>query len=159
MEWAGASDQQVIVPWTMIDDPESLMASRTGSRQRAAAAGAAHLDLGRHRLRRRPPRAERLAATRQVIDVSGDGPTTRAGSSRRPRDDALAKGITINGLPLMLKRPGYLDIAELDVYYRDCVIGGQGSFMIPVRDREQFPQAIRTKIILEIADRRARPAF
>ena len=52
----------------------------------------------------------------------------------------------------MLRRPGYLDIDELDVYYRDCVIGGQGAFMVPVRERDQFPQAIKTKILLEIAE-------
>jgi hypothetical protein len=51
----------------------------------------------------------------------------------------------------MLRRPGYLDIPELDTYYRDCVIGGQGAFLVPVRGREQFPQAIKTKILLEIA--------
>ena len=68
------------------------------------------------------------------------------------RDDAVAKGITINGLPIMLRQPGYLDIPELDIYYKDCVIGGQGAFMVPVREREQFIEAIKTKILLEIAD-------
>ena len=54
-------------------------------------------------------------------------------------------------LPLMLKAPGYYDIADLDLYYRDCVIGGAGAFMIPVRSREQFRDAVRTEIILEVA--------
>jgi hypothetical protein len=69
------------------------------------------------------------------------------------RDDLVAAGITINGLPLMLNRPTTfsMDIANLDVYYEDCVIGGPGAFVIPVRDRAQFKEAIRTKLILEIA--------
>ena len=86
-----------------------------------------------------------------MIDVSGDGPNNQGRLVMPARDEAVAKGITINGLPIMLRRPGYLDIPDLDVYYRDCVIGGQGAFMVPVREREQFPQAIKTKILLEIA--------
>jgi hypothetical protein len=66
----------------------------------------------------------------------------------------VAEGITINGLPLMLKRPdGLWDIDNLDLYFRDCVIGGPGAFMIPVREKQQFAQAIRTKVVREIADR------
>ena len=56
----------------------------------------------------------------------------------------------------MLRKPGYLDIPELDIYYKDCVIGGQGSFMVPVRERDQFIEAIKTKILLEVADLDAR---
>ena len=68
------------------------------------------------------------------------------------RDEAVAQGITINGLPLMLKRPdGMGDIEDLDLYFRDCVIGGPGAFMIPVREKAQFAEAIRTKVVREIA--------
>jgi hypothetical protein len=65
----------------------------------------------------------------------------------------LAKGITINGLPVMLKEatPGFLDIPNLDEYYRDCVIGGPGAFIVPARGREQFVDAIRRKLMLEVA--------
>jgi hypothetical protein len=76
----------------------------------------------------------------------------------------LAKGITINGLPILLKRPNAstLDIEQLDIYYEDCVIGGPGAFVIPIRERAQFRDAIRTKLILEIAghtpERRIVPA-
>ena len=67
----------------------------------------------------------------------------------------LAKGITINGLPIMLKepQPGSVDLKELDIYYEDCVIGGPGAFVIPIREREKFKEAIRTKLVLDIADR------
>ena len=65
---------------------------------------------------------------------------------------ALAQGLTINGLPIMLKRPESIwDIENLDLYFRDCVIGGPGAFMIPVRERHHFAKAIRTKIVREIA--------
>jgi hypothetical protein len=69
------------------------------------------------------------------------------------RDDVLAGGITINGLPIMLKRPyvGTMDIEELDIYYEDCVIGGPGAFVVPIREREKFIEATRTKLVLEIA--------
>ena len=92
---------------------------------------------------------------RRVIDVSGDG-TNNAGQLIVPtRDEVLAAGITINGLPIMLKRPyvGTLDIDELDVYYEDCVIGGPGAFVVPIREREKFIEATRTKLVLEIAGR------
>ena len=69
------------------------------------------------------------------------------------RDEALAQGITISGLPIMIKSGGYFDLPNLDLYYRDCVIGGPGAFMVPVRDREQFVEAIKTKIIMEVAER------
>ena len=87
-----------------------------------------------------------VEATRRVIDVSGDGPNNQGRMVIQARDDAVAKGITINGLPIMLRKPGYLDIPELDVYYKDCVIGGQGAFTVPVRERDQFIEAIKTKI-------------
>ena len=83
--------------------------------------------------------------------ISGDGPNNQGRLVVPARDDAVGKGITINGLPIMLRRPGYLDIPELDVYFKDCVIGGQGAFMVPVRERDQFVQAIKTKILLEVA--------
>ncbi len=57
----------------------------------------------------------------------------------------------VSGLPLMLKTPGFRDIANLDLYFRDCVIGGQGSFMVLVRDKAQIKEAIKTKIILEVS--------
>jgi hypothetical protein len=152
MEWAGAYDQQVIVPWTVLDNPESLMsfadriaATPLRRAQRTSLSGA--IDFGVRLLD-----ASEVSATRRVIDISGDGPNNQGRLVMPARDDAVEKGITINGLPIMLRKPGYLDIPDLDVYFKDCVIGGQGAFVVPVREREQFPQAIKTKILLEIAD-------
>ena len=75
------------------------------------------------------------------------------------RDDVLADGITINGLPIMLNRPygSGTDIPNLDVYYEDCVTGGPGSFVIAIKQREQFKEATRTKLVQEIAGVPATP--
>ncbi|NIX76024.1 DUF1194 domain-containing protein [Microvirga sp. c23x22] len=152
VEWAGASDQKVIVPWTVLDNPESLMAfaekiASTPLRraQRTSISGA--IDFSTKLFTE-----SNVTPTRRVIDVSGDGPNNQGRIVTDARKDTLAKGITINGLPIMMRRPGYLDIADLDLYYKDCVIGGQGAFMVPVRERDQFVQAIKTKILLEIAN-------
>ena len=90
---------------------------------------------------------------RRVIDVSGDGVNNNGPLVTVARDEVLAKGITINGLPIMLKRPmsSTMDVDNLDVYFEDCVIGGPGAFVIPIKERNQFKEAIRTKLVLEIA--------
>ncbi|TIR87957.1 DUF1194 domain-containing protein, partial [Mesorhizobium sp.] len=91
--------------------------------------------------------------TKRVIDVSGDGPNNQGAPVDITRDEVVRQGITINGLPLMT-RGGYggaFDVANLDRYYSDCVIGGPGAFMIPVNDWTQFPEAIRRKLVLELA--------
>ena len=151
MEWAGATDQQVLLPWTVIDNPESAMAfagalaeKPTRRASRTSVSGAIDFSVGLLA-------GSGMAPTRQVIDVSGDGPNNQGRIVTAARDEAIAKGITINGLPIMLKAPGPWDIEDLDLYYRDCVIGGQGAFMVPVRDRAQFVQAVKTKILLEVA--------
>ncbi len=152
MEWAGLWDQQVMVPWTVIEDAQGALgfadkvaAVPVRRAQRTSISGA--IDMSMRLLAQ-----SGVDATRRVIDVSGDGANNQGRPVTVARDEALAQGVVINGLPLMLKRPGYLDIPNLDVYYKDCVIGGPGHFMEPVRSREQFQQAIRTKIIREIAD-------
>jgi hypothetical protein len=90
---------------------------------------------------------------RRVIDVSGDGANNSGPLLTPVRDDVVGSGVTINGLPIMLKRPNTftLDIDNLDIYYEDCVIGGPGSFVIPIHDRSQFKEATRTKLVLEVA--------
>src|SRR6185295_8902195 len=80
---------------------------------------------------------------RRVVDVSGDGPNNSGPLLVPVREDLVAASITINGLPIMLKRPNSftMDIDHLDIYYEDCVIGGPGAFVIPIREREQFKEA------------------
>ena len=158
-EWAGQSDQKIIMPWRLIDGPEAADAvaaeiSRAPYRRasRTSISGA---------LRFAKPLFDESGyrGLRRVIDVSGDG-ANNAGELVVPtRDDVLAAGITINGLPIMLKRPytGTMDIENLDVYYEDCVIGGPGAFVVPIREREKFIEATRTKLVLEIAGRQPEP--
>lgn len=152
-EWAGATDQHIVVPWRVIEGPES------------ADAFAAELKNAQYRRASRTSISGALAfaaplfensgyrGLRRVIDVSGDGANNNGPLVAPTRDDVVAKGITINGLPIMLKRanPGTLDIEDLDIYYEDCVIGGPGAFVVPIRQREKFSEAIRTKLVLEIA--------
>ena len=92
---------------------------------------------------------------RRVIDISGDGPNNNGAPVVIARDAALEKGIVINGLPIMVKEPSYstMDIDNLDLYYEDCVIGGPGSFVVTIKDRDKFKEAIRTKLLLEVAGR------
>jgi hypothetical protein len=158
-EWAGQLDQKILMPWRVIDGPESADAvaaeiARAPYRRasRTSISGALRFakplfdDSGYKGLRR-------------VIDVSGDGANNAGPLVELTRDDVLAAGITINGLPIMLKRPytGTMDIANLDEYYEDCVIGGPGAFVIPIREREKFIEATRTKLVLEIAGRQPEP--
>jgi hypothetical protein len=92
---------------------------------------------------------------RRVIDISGDGPNNNGTPVVLARDAAVEKGVIINGLPIMVKEPSYstMDIDNLDYYYEDCVIGGPGSFVVTIKDRDKFKEAIRTKLLLEIAGR------
>src|SRR5215472_585792 len=154
-EWAGQFDQKVVMPWRLIDGPE------------AADAVAAEISAAPYRRASRTSISGALRfakplfddsgykGLRRVIDVSGDGANNAGPLVQSVRDDVLAAGITINGLPIMLKRPyvGSLDIDELDIYYEDCVIGGPGAFVVPIREREKFIEATRTKLVLEIAGR------
>ena len=154
-EWAGQFDQKIIVPWRLIEGPESadavaneIAAAPYRRASRTSIAGALTLakPLFDH---------SGYRGLRRVIDVSGDG-TNNAGPLIVPtRDEVLTAGITINGLPIMLKRPtpGTMDIENLDVYYEDCVIGGPGAFVVPIHDRKQFIEATRTKLVLEISGR------
>ncbi|SFO92755.1 Protein of unknown function [Mesorhizobium sp. NFR06] len=153
VEWAGTTWQRVIVPWTVIanrNDAEKVVAQLNArppdSARRTSISGA--LSFGSDLF------AESgFQGTKRVIDVSGDGPNNQGAPVDLTRDEVVKQGITINGLPLMT-RGGFssaFDVANLDRYYSDCVIGGPGAFMIPVNDWTQFPEAIRRKLVLELA--------
>jgi hypothetical protein len=159
VEWAGVIDQKIIMPWRLIDGrgaAEKVAAeiSRAPYRRayRTSIAGALSFSA---------PLFEEngYRGIRRVIDVSGDGTNNQGPLVTIVRDQVVAKGITINGLPIMLKRPNpaTMDIPDLDIYYEDCVIGGPGAFVVPIREREKFREAIRTKLVLEIAGRTPEP--
>jgi hypothetical protein len=154
-EWANVGDQRIIVPWRLIDGPEAADAvvseiARQPYRRSSRTSISGALMFAQPLFEGSPYRG-----IRRVIDVSGDGANNNGPPVTMIRDEVLAKGITINGLPIMLKRPNYvtMDIEDLDVYYEDCVIGGPGAFVIPIKAREKFTEAIRTKLVLEVAGR------
>ena len=153
VEWAGPGAQTVVAPWTLIDGAESAaaftaqIAAAQVSNMRATSISGA-LAYSASLLGSSPFRG-----TRQVIDVSGDGPNNSGFPVLQVREEVLARGITINGLPIMLREDffGGYSIRELDVYYEDCVIGGPGAFLVTVESMERIAEAIRRKLVLEIA--------
>ncbi|MFM7689019.1 MAG: DUF1194 domain-containing protein, partial [Alphaproteobacteria bacterium] len=92
-------------------------------------------------------------ATRRVVDISGDGVNNSGPPVTVLRDEAVAEGIVINGLPIVNDRPtfGRPPPANLDLYFRDYVIGGPGAFYIVAEDFNSFGQAVKRKLIREIA--------
>ena len=154
-EWAASSDQKIIIPWRVIDGPETadavaeeIMKTPIRRASRTSISGAIYFAMPLFE-------ANPYRGLRRVIDISGDGPNNNGPPVTGARDIALAKGITINGLPIMVKEPSYstMDIENLDLYYEDCVIGGPGSFVVSIKDRDKFKEAIRTKLLLEVAGR------
>ncbi len=154
-EWAASNDQKIIIPWRVIDGPETADAvaneiMKTPIRRASRTSISGAINFAMPLFDENP-----YHGLRRVIDISGDGPNNNGAPVTGARDAALEKGITINGLPIMVKEPSYstMDIDNLDLYYEDCVIGGPGSFVVTIKDREKFKEAIRTKLLLEVADR------
>ena len=159
VEWAGPRSQAVILPWREIDGPTTaenfaaaLRAAPTshirGTSISGALAFASTLFDGNG-----------FTGARQAIDVSGDGPNNMGPPVVPVRDAVVARGVTINGLPLTLHGSGWgsgygnLAGSLLDIYYEDCVIGGPGAFFLSVQAPGQLADAIRRKLVLEIAGR------
>ncbi len=159
VEWAGATEQQIVVDWRVIDGndaaknfADALLAAPRAYYGRTSISGA--LDFAMARLK-----ANGVKADREVIDVSGDG-TNNAG---RPLSDAragvLAAGATINGLAIINDRGelygGFSGHTQppggLPNWYRDNVTGGPGSFLLVVNDFEDFGDAMTKKLLTEIA--------
>lgn len=152
-EWAGDFSQHVIVPWTVVASAEDaahvaaqLSANPPNSARRTSISGAISYaaDLFAE---------SGFRGMRRVLDISGDGPNNQGLPVVGARDSLIAQGITINGLPLMTN-DGFTtsyDVRDLDIYYSECVIGGPGAFVIPVNEWSQFPEAVRRKLVIELA--------
>ena len=155
VEWGGRYEQRVVVSWRAIEGPadiEGFAATLEGSRaeRRRYTSISGGLAYAAELFK-----ANGFTGTRRVIDVSGDGPNNTGPPVTRLRDALVADGIVINGLPLMLRpySSGVNNVLlDLEAYYEDCVIGGPGSFLVPVEDMTGLKDAIRRKLILEIAD-------
>ena len=153
VEWAGAEYQRLVLPWTRIGGQADATAwsERLAEAPRASLSWtsiSAALEFSRGVLAEAP-----FEATRRVVDVSGDGVNNSGPPAEQARDRAVAEGITINGLPILNDRPtfGRPPPIPLDQYYRDSVIGGPGAFVIAAEDFEAFGNAIRRKLIREVA--------
>jgi hypothetical protein len=149
VEWAGEIRDGALVPWRIIETPEDAAAlsaeiaatpvvrGRGTSISRAIAFSSALLDDGS------------VDGARQVIDISGDGANNSGPPVVEARDAAVARGITVNGLPVMTAPGG--SMAELDRYYEECVIGGLGAFVMVAHGWEDFADTLRRKLIMEIS--------
>lgn len=153
-EWAGYGHMRVVADWTLID---------------GAAAAHAYADS----LEQNPPQTAHRTAissaidfavtyfdvndfegTRRVVDISGDGASNWGGPVTAARDRAVAAGVIINGLPIVNERPGPSgrpQVANLDLYYENCVIGGPGAFIVVANSYAEFAEGVRRKLIIEIA--------
>lgn len=157
VEWAGGDHQRVVVDWSLIDSREAALAFAEVLDRKPHMAGRRtsignmlHFAITRFR-------EPGFVSERQVIDVSGDGPNNSGLRVDQARDVALASGLTINALPILNDRPspfGFPKLEDLDVYYEECVIGGDGAFVIAAKGLGAFAAAVRRKMILEVAGRR-----
>ncbi len=146
-EWAGESDQKTVMPWRVIDGPEAADAVAAEIARGAVPPRLAHLDFRRAAFCQPLFDNSGYRGLRRVIDVSGDGANNSGPLVVPTRDDVVAGGITINGLPIMLKRANIAASISRNStsITRRCVIGGPGAFVVPIRERAKFVEATRTK--------------
>ncbi|MEW6453701.1 MAG: DUF1194 domain-containing protein [Pseudomonadota bacterium] len=146
IQWTGPLQQVVVVPWTLIKDRQSAdeFAAAIEKAPRQLFSGGTSISGAIDFSASLMP-SNLFAGLKRVIDVSGDGSNNNGRPVTETRDDAVAKGIVVNGLPILSLEP------TLDRYYYDNVIGGAGSFMVPAKSYETFAAAVLRKLILEIA--------
>ena len=157
LEWSGFGNQKIVIDWTMIDGQaaaqafgDRLLESPRSYADRTSISGG--IDAAVAQLARAP-----FEAGRRAIDVSGDGTNNSGRDVGNARDEAVALGISINGLVILSETPLPWNPEHtnppggLPKYYRDNVIGGPGSFVLEAKDFNSFGEAIVKKMIAEIA--------
>jgi methyltransferase len=146
LQWSGAREQQQIVGWHLITDRASAgrFADTLAAADRVVASGSTSLS-GAIEAAVRLLRQSGYTAERRIIDISGDGSNNSGKLPNFARDDAVAAGITINGLAILKNEP------FLDTYYLANVVGGHGAFVLKARDFDDFAEAILAKLIREVA--------
>jgi hypothetical protein len=157
VEWAGVVSQKLVIDWTVISDAESarrfsdqIIELPRSFADRTSISGG--IDFAMSQLERAPFRAERM-----TIDVSGDGTNNSGRDVTQARDDAVNKGVTINGLVILSERPIPWNPEHtnppggLPDYFKRNVIGGPGAFVIVAENFESFGRALINKMIAEIA--------
>jgi len=146
VQWTGPALQVQVVGWTRVGDEETaaaFAAAIEGAPRQLFGGGTSISGAIDHAATMFPKSPFRGA--RRVIDISGDGSNNRGRSVTDARDEAVAAGIGINGLPILALEP------DLDRYYYDSVIGGPGAFVVAAQNYETFADAILKKLITEIA--------
>jgi hypothetical protein len=151
VEWSAQTWQKITVPWQVIQDEGSAAAFAAMLEEQPLEIGrgtsiSAAIGFASGLLE-----SNSYKSNRSVIDISGDGPNNFGGPVAAARDEAVADGVIVNGLPILIK-PSPL-VPDVAAYYSDCVIGGPGAFVLPVKSIEEFAEAIRRKLIMEIAGR------
>ncbi len=158
VEWSGVSSQKVVIDWTLIDGADAarkfgdqLVELPRSFAERTSIGGG--IDFSMSLLARAP-----YQAPRRTIDVSGDGTHNSGRDVTLARDEAVAAGVTINGLVILSDRPMAWNPEHtnppggLANYYRANVIGGPGAFVVIAENFDSFGQAIVKKLVAEIAD-------
>jgi hypothetical protein len=147
IQWTGPELQADIVPWLLVDSEQVAagLADRIEASERRLYGGGTSISGAIDYSVTLFPRSP-FVSDRKVIDISGDGSNNRGRAVTEARDQAVAAGLRINGLPILALEP---NLAE---YYKSSVIGGAGAFMIPAATYEDFAEAIVQKLILEISD-------
>jgi hypothetical protein len=157
VEWSGVGAQKIVIDWTIIRDEATakdfsaqiIEAPRAFADRTSISGG---IDFAMAQLARAP-----FQSNRRAIDVSGDGTNNSGRDVIDARDEALAKGVTINGLVILSERPMSWNADHtnppggLEAYYRNNVIGGPGAFVMVAENFSSFGQAILNKLIAEIA--------
>ena len=160
VEWSGIGAQKLLIDWTLISDAASaqqfaaqLAEAPRSFADRTSISGA--IEFAMAQLDKAP-----FEAARHTIDVSGDGTNNAGREVKLARDEALAKGVTINGLVILSDHPLSWNAEHtnppggLDKYYETNVIGGPGAFVMVAQNFNSFGQAIINKMIAEIASTR-----
>jgi hypothetical protein len=149
VEWTGVGLQKIVIDWTLLDSAASAEAFARQledlPRTYYVGGGTAVGEAIYHAATLFENNG--FEAERRVIDVSGDGPTNRGRPASVARDFVVSQGIVINGLPILGLEP------RLESYYATQVIGGPGAFSVPAEGFEDFANAVRSKLIREIAGR------
>jgi len=158
VEWASANQQELVVPWTIIEGKTSAekLARELLERPRSftghtSISGALRFSL--EILENAP-----YSSSRQIIDISGDGTNNTGPNLKVVRNDVLARGIIVNALVILSQEPSPWPThtnppGGLPHYFRENVAGGPGSFVVTAQGFESFGIAIRQKLIAEIAMR------
>jgi hypothetical protein len=157
IEWSGVGAQKVVIDWTVIDGTKAAQdfASQLDEAQRSFAdrtSISGGIDFAMAQLEHAP-----FQAARRTIDVSGDGTNNSGRDVTAARDEALAQGVTINGLVILSEQPLSWNADHtnppggLETYYRNNVTGGPNSFVLVAENFNTFGQAILNKLVAEVA--------